>query len=626
MERAILGDSPATARRPFGIREASSLLSLSSGVIANLCGVSVQWENFPAVNWIFLEDFQNIFGDIWKSLENILFSKNLSKQRCSYLGLPSSPPPQLVCFCWQYRFTQRKTIFLLLMEANLAESLRGMTLGEDKTIVIPDEPAYCAMERGGRSLLGRLLNPECQNMGRMLRTMPKIWKVYEMARGIALTKEIFQFVFDLESDIQMVLKQGFWTFDDWGLALERWVENPPPNFLQTAMIWIRLKNLPANYLTWKTIDTIADGIGHVKIIEFDPEKPHVLDYVRVQVILDVNLPLRDKKSVTLPGGRVEYVDVEYERVRKKCFHCFRLSHEKPRCPLWQGARSKGKGVVNRQSLAEIQPVTVRQHHTDLVDKLMPLLAQPIPPGFEPSSSVVVPEVFQHMKLYMECADSEERKIREAKMKKTLQELSNDPIAQRSCLRLESAPVLSPETNRDRGRVFDFSRMENPVVPDVSDSTSRGQTRQRRRLDFKSTGDDVGLNVATEVTARYLLPQGTDNLLQKPSLRESEEGYVADKENAISLAEAENGGFVVGSGETASGERHSRSRNSHHSQSSWVRRNQSHRKHTASRSDQSWRNRGEGAPKRKAFEDGEVSSKGSKQVKGSVVSRKPSNAQ
>lgn len=165
-----------------------------------------------------------------------------------------------------------------------------------------------------------------------------------------------------------------------------------------------------------------------------------------------------------------------------------------------------------------------------------------------------------------------------------------------------------------------------MVPDVSDSTSRGQTRQRRRLDFESTGDDVGLNVATEVTARYLLPQGTDNLLQKPSLRESEEGYVADKENAISLAEAENGGFVVGSGETASGERHSRSRNSHHSQSSWVRRNQSHRKHTPSGSDKSWRNRGEVAPKRKAFEDGEVSSKGSKQVKGSVVSRKPSNAQ
>lgn len=63
----------------------------------------------------------------------------------------------------------------------------------------------------------------------------------------------------------------------------------------------------------KTIDAVADGIGHVKLIEFDPSKPHLLDYVRVQVVLDVNQPLRDKKSLTLPGGRIEYVDVEYEQ-------------------------------------------------------------------------------------------------------------------------------------------------------------------------------------------------------------------------------------------------------------------------------------------------------------------------
>lgn len=71
---------------------------------------------------------------------------------------------------------------------------------------------------------------------------------------------------------------------------------------------------------------MAHDIGHVKLIDFDPSKPHILEYVRVQVVLDINQPLRDKKSVTLPGGRIEYVDVEYERVRKKCFHCLRLSH------------------------------------------------------------------------------------------------------------------------------------------------------------------------------------------------------------------------------------------------------------------------------------------------------------
>lgn len=45
------------------------------------------------------------------------------------------------------------------------------------------------------------------------------------SEGIAFTKEKFRFIFDLETDVQMVLKQGFWIFDDWGMAMERWVGN-----------------------------------------------------------------------------------------------------------------------------------------------------------------------------------------------------------------------------------------------------------------------------------------------------------------------------------------------------------------------------------------------------------------
>lgn len=310
-------------------------------------------------------------------------------------------------------------------------------------------------------------------MSRMLRAMPKIWKVYERARGITLTKDRFQFIFDLETDIQMVLKQEFWTFNDWGMAMERWLEIPPPNYLQSAMIWVRLYNIPGNYLTVKTIDAVADGIGHVKLIEFDPSRPHLLDYVRVQVVLDINQPVRDKKSLTLPGGRIEFIDVEYERVKKKCFHCMRLSHEKQKCPLLQSLPNKGKGVAIRQDAGMVQSSGARQHHSELVDKLMPLMAPSIPPDFEPSPSLVAPEVFDQMRLYMDCVDPEERRIREAKMRKTLQELSKDPIAQRACLRMEGAPVISSEINRDRGKVFDFSKADTALVPVASESSSQG---------------------------------------------------------------------------------------------------------------------------------------------------------
>lgn len=85
-------------------------------------------------------------------------------------------------------------------------------------------------------------------------------------------------------------------------------------------------------------------------------------------------------------------------------------------------------MVFRQNAVEVQYSGVRQHHSDLVDQLMPLTAPTILPGFEPHPSIVAPEVFEKMRLYMDCVDPEERIIREAKMRKTLKELSKDPIA------------------------------------------------------------------------------------------------------------------------------------------------------------------------------------------------------
>ncbi|RID62856.1 hypothetical protein BRARA_E01898 [Brassica rapa] len=518
------------------------------------------------------------------------------------------------------------------MDENLAEVLKGMSLGEDKSIIIPEDDDFCAIERGGRSILGRLLNPECQNMGRMLKMMPKIWKVYERVRGLALTKERFQFVFDLETDIQMVLKQGFWTFDEWGMAMERWVETPSPNYLQTATIWVRLHNIPVNYLMLKTIDAVADGIGHVKLIEFDRSKPHLLEYVRVQVVLDVNQPLRDRKSLTLPGGRIEYVDVEYERVRKKCFHCLRLSHEKQKCPLLQGSRNKGKGVVSRQHAVEVHPAGVRQHHNDLVDKLMPLMAPTIPPGFEPPPSIVAPEVFEQMRLYMECVDPEERRIREAKMRKTLQELSTDPIAQRSCLRLERAPVISADINRDRGRVFDFSRVGTDAIINVAESSSYGS---QRRVDLLEDGE-IRRTMGTVSTKRVgentnLEQRQREDTQNEPRYPRKEVRHNDARLGGSQLVNERDRGFVMGAETSNGSERSSRSRNTSSSRSSWTRRNQNKRRVTQvseqGKSDaMAQRNMEEGPAKRKAQDEGEVSSKMAKQVKGLVVSPKPSHAQ
>lgn len=86
---------------------------------------------------------------------------------------------------------------------------------------------------------------------------------------------------------------------------------------------------------------------------------------------------------------------------------------------------------------------------------MSLLAPIVPPGFEPLPNMIAPEVFEQMKIYMNCIDSKDRRIREQRMKKVLDELSQHPIAQRSCLRLEAPPTITREIGKHKGKVFDF---------------------------------------------------------------------------------------------------------------------------------------------------------------------------
>ncbi|KAF2556483.1 hypothetical protein F2Q68_00015875 [Brassica cretica] len=146
---------------------------------------------------------------------------------------------------------------------------------------------------------------------------------------------------------------------------------------------------------------------------------------------------------------------------------------------------------------------------------MPLLAPSVPPGFQPYSTVVAPEVFEQMRIYMSCVDPEERSLREAKMKKTLDELSRDPLAQRSY-------------------AIGF----------------RTEQATERSVRLKATTQKM----ADEVVGRHGM----------------------EEKNAMAL---ERGGFVMGSHTDMSGERDNRSRNSRQTKSSWVRRNQNKRRAT-----------------------------------------------
>lgn len=340
------------------------------------------------------------------------------------------------------------------MEYALDKALQEMSLDDNKPIKLKNLPQYSSVERNGCSIIGRLLCPENQKMADMIHEMPRLWRVVNRARGIALPNDKFQFIFDSESDLLTILETGAWTYNDWSMTLERWVENPPEDYLKILPIWIRLRHIPVNYNTADTIKEIAKHFGQVTHVAFDPLKPQSRGFVRVRILFDVNRPLRNTREVELPTGEVVSIGIEYERIRRRCYQCQRLTHDKDRCPF--NPSNRHTGATGGIKVAGIIP-----------SRLIPKISKDDPlfgvltnddVGIDPVSGrpKIAKAVLDEMRQYLSVVDPQEKKVRIERVRKSVWDLELDPQGQQTLLRLEAPTQFTTDENKGKGLVFDFN--------------------------------------------------------------------------------------------------------------------------------------------------------------------------
>lgn len=297
-------------------------------------------------------------------------------------------------------------------------------------------------ERNSRSLIGRILNPDCQKMSALIYNMPRKWQKEGKVRGVALSKERFQFIFDHEHDLVDVLETGVHTFNDWTLAIDRWVEKPPVDFLQFIPIWVQIRNMPLNYYTKEAITALGDLIGEVKVVAFDPERPQVRDYVRVQIRFDVSRPLRKSKVVNLPEGGSSIVYFNYERIQKRCYECQRLNHEKGVCPLLVKQRKEVALDRRQRRLGELtllEPIIGKE------DPLYGILREDqVDVCKATGRRKISDDVLEEMRRYMLMATDQDRLIRIKRIRSSIDEAEKDHFVQKTMLRMESKPIFTTQ--------------------------------------------------------------------------------------------------------------------------------------------------------------------------------------
>ncbi|KAG2271392.1 hypothetical protein Bca52824_065947 [Brassica carinata] len=249
---------------------------------------------------------------------------------------------------------------------------------EDKPFDMPDLPGFCSNEKNKLSLVGRMLN-RVSKMSTRSENARK-WSKEGKCRGVALSQERFQFFFDHEHDLLDVLEKGVHTFNEWALAIERWVEEPPDDYLQFISLWVRISNIPINYYTKEAIMALGDLVGEVKEFIFDPTKPQTQPYQRVLVKFNV--------ANSLKMSRV------------------------------------GTGAVT-------------------------------------GKPKIVKEVLDEMRQYLMLATDEDRIIREERVRSSVAAVEQDPMLQRTVLRLEAPPVISQDFNKGKGVVYSYEELQKP---------------------------------------------------------------------------------------------------------------------------------------------------------------------
>ncbi|XP_010450638.1 PREDICTED: uncharacterized protein At4g02000-like [Camelina sativa] len=175
------------------------------------------------------------------------------------------------------------------------------------------------------TLIGRIMNPEVQNVDSLVMTLPRLWKLEDRVKGMGLGSGTFRFDFEREEDLLEVMTMEPFNFNHWMVSIVRWEPIIHKDYPSAITFWVRIVGLPQDLWTDQNFRMIGDQLGTVQ--EVDEEN------AMVNVTVDSTMPLCFEMPVQFEtGGEDVLVEMEYEKLFGYCASCFSLRHDEESCP------------------------------------------------------------------------------------------------------------------------------------------------------------------------------------------------------------------------------------------------------------------------------------------------------
>lgn len=240
-------------------------------------------------------------------------------------------------------------------ELSLMEELKELDLFEDgEPVDVPDLENDDLIEENSMSVIVRCLNPTAHKVGSLVKALPPIWGMEERVRGRGVGENRVQFIFENEGDLYHVLYRGPWFVNGWIIALDQWKPHPDSEFLNRIIFWVRIRGIPIHLIKKHAVESIIEPHGKVEAVELHAKNSTSLEYVRARVWVKAEDPLCFNKMARFATGEQSRLEIEYEKLRKVCFICKRLTHDKSLCTyqLPQPTGPKGGAKTTRGKTKE----------------------------------------------------------------------------------------------------------------------------------------------------------------------------------------------------------------------------------------------------------------------------------
>ena len=157
----------------------------------------------------------------------------------------------------------------------------------------------------------------------------ELWGLARRLDLVDLGHDYFLARFELDADLDHVLKDGPWFIGQHFLAIKSWeteFKASSANLSQVA-IWIRLSELPIEYYDPVILKKIGSNIGLVLRIDGHTASNARGRFARLCVQVSLDKPLA--KNVIIGKFRQP---ITYEGIQSLCFSCGRIGHRKDACP------------------------------------------------------------------------------------------------------------------------------------------------------------------------------------------------------------------------------------------------------------------------------------------------------